>query len=275
MDVSLRALKNFKVHALAILLTVGSEMLGTQVFKLDIGSIAFFPMLYALIIGLIIGLPRFGILSVDDEVDAAFLINISMLLLLARYGTLVGPNFFIIIKSGLALVLQEFGNLGTAVLAIPLAVMIGLKREAVGGGHSLSREPNVALISEMYGIDSPEGRGVMGVYICGTMFGSIFFGVITSIVASWGIFSMESLAMAAGTGSASMMTATVGALQSIYPPEKKEIIAAFAAASNMLSGLDGLYMSLFIGLPLSNWLYKKCYKLRYGVEPEPEKKLEA
>jgi hypothetical protein len=36
----------------------------------------------------------------------------------------------------------------------------------------------------------------------------------------------------------------------------------------MLSGLDGLYMSLFIALPLSEWLYRKCYKLKYGQVPE-------
>jgi hypothetical protein len=36
----------------------------------------------------------------------------------------------------------------------------------------------------------------------------------------------------------------------------------------MLSGLDGLYMSLFIALPLTEWLYRKCYKLKYGELPE-------
>lgn len=106
----------------------------------------------------------------------------------------------------------------------------------------------------------------MGVYICGTVFGSIFFGVMTSIIASWNLFSVESLAMAAGTGSASMATATIGALQALYP-EKAEIIAAYGAASNMLTSLDGLYMSLFVSIPVSNWLYKKFYKIRHGILP--------
>ena len=34
----------------------------------------------------------------------------------------------------------------------------------------------------------------------------------------------------------------------------------------MLSGLDGLYMSVFVGLPMTEWLYKKFYKIKYGVE---------
>lgn len=266
MSEAMNALKNFKVHGLALILTIICEFMGTKIFKLPIGSVAFFPMLYALILGFIIGLPKFKILSTGDQNDSAYLLNISVMLLIARYGTLVGPNFYKIINSGLALVLQEFGNVGTALFAVPVAVFLGLEREAVGAGHSLGREGNIALISELYGINSPEGRGVMGVYICGTIFGSIFFGVMASVIASWDLFSVESLAMAAGTGSASMATATIGALQALYP-EKAEIIAAYGAASNMLTSLDGLYMSLFVSIPLSNWLYMKVYKLKHGALP--------
>lgn len=264
MDEALKSLKNFKVHGLALVLTIVCEFMGTRVLKLPIGTIAFFPMLYALMLGFIIGLPKFKIMSQDDQLDSAYLLNLSVLLLIARYGTLVGPNFYKIVNSGLALVLQEFGNIGTAIFAVPIAVFLGLGREAVGAGHSLGREGNIALISELYGINSPEGRGVMGVYICGTVFGSIFFGMMTSIIASWDIFSVESLAMAAGTGSASMATATIGALQTLYP-EKADIIAAYGAASNMLTSLDGLYMSLFVSLPVSNWLYEKFSAIKGGA----------
>ena len=267
MEDSLRALKNVKVHILTLLLTILCEFLGTKIIKLPIGSIAFFPMLYALLLGFVIGLPHFKLLQVKDQEDSSFLINISVMLLMARYGTLVGPNFFKVLNSGLALVLQEFGNLGTAICAVPIAVWLGLKRESIGAGHSLGREGNIALISEIYGLSSPEGRGVMGVYICGTVFGSIFFGIMTSLIASWDILSVESLAMAAGTGSASMATATIGALQTLYPA-KAEIIAAYGAASNMLTSLDGLYMSLFMALPMSTWLYNKCYRIKYGAYPE-------
>jgi hypothetical protein len=270
MEDSLRALKNVKVHAWALALTVLCEFLGTKVLKLPIGSVAFFPMLYALLLGFIIGLPHFKLLKIADQEDSSLLINISVLLLTARYGTLVGPNFFKILNSGLALVLQEFGNLGTVLFAVPIAVWLGLKRETVGACHSIAREPNLALISEIYGLNSLEGRGVMGVYICGTVFGSIFFGLMASLIASWKVFSVEALAMAAGTGSASMATATIGALQAIYP-EKGELIAAYGAASNMLTSLDGLYMSLFMGLPLANWLYKVCYRVKYGEKPEKAK----
>ena len=63
-----------------------------------------------------------------------------------------------------------------------------------------------------------------------------------------------------------MMTASVGALTALYPNMAGDM-AAFGAASNMLSGLDGLYMSIWMGLPVSEWLYKKCYRIKYGENP--------
>lgn len=110
----------------------------------------------------------------------------------------------------------------------------------------------------------------MGVYIAGTVFGTIFFGLMASVAASVTPLHPYALAMASGVGSASMMTAAVGSLAAMYP-EMADQLAAFGAASNMLSGLDGLYMSVWLGLPMTEWLYKKFYKIKYGVAaPEKE-----
>lgn len=103
--------------------------------------------------------------------DASSLIGITLMLLMARYGTLVGPTLPKILAASPALILQEFGNLGTVFIGVPVAIYLGLKRETIGAAHSIAREPNVALIGERYGLDSAEGRGVMGVYIAGTVLG--------------------------------------------------------------------------------------------------------
>ena len=63
-----------------------------------------------------------------------------------------------------------------------------------------------------------------------------------------------------------MMTAAVGSLSAMYP-QMADQLAAFGAASNMLSGLDGLYMSIWMALPMSEWLYRKCYRIKYGEYP--------
>ncbi len=262
-------MKNFKLHAIILALIVISEFIGTCTIQIGIGRIVLLPMLYALLLG-ILTTPKFLNLSHKKEMlDASSLVGVTLMLLMARYGTLVGPTLPKILAASPALILQEFGNLGTVLLGVPVAVYLGLKRETIGAAHSIAREPNVALIGEKFGLDSSEGRGVMGVYIAGTVFGTIFFGLMASVAASVLPFHPYALAMAAGVGSASMMTAAVGSLCAMYP-EMADQLAAFGAASNMLSGLDGLYMSVWLALPMTEWLYKKFYKLKYGVAPEAE-----
>lgn len=258
-------MKNWKNHIIVLVLVIISELIGVINFKLGPGTLVFLPMLYALIIGIFLGPKFLKLVNDKDMKDAGSLITISLMLLMARYGTLIGPTLPKIIKSSPALILQEFGNIGTVFIGVPLAVLLGLKREAIGSAHSIAREPNVALISDIYGLEGDEGKGVMGVYICGTVFGTVFFGLLASFCAAYTPLHPYSLAMASGVGSASMMTAAVGSLSAMFP-DMQETLAAFGAASNMLSGLDGLYMSLFIALPLTEWLYKKMYRLKYGIQ---------
>lgn len=262
-------MKNLRLHLTVLILIVVAEFIGNIVITVGIGKIVLLPMMYALIMGILTA-PRFTKISTDKEIQvASSLLGVTLMLLMAKYGTLVGPSLPKILAASPALILQEFGNLGTILLGIPVAVFIGLKREAIGAAHSIAREPNVALIGECYGLNSAEGRGVMGVYICGTVVGTIFFGLMASIAAAYLPFHPYALAMAAGVGSASMMTAAVGSLSAMYP-QMADQLAAFGAASNMLSGLDGLYMSIWLALPFSEWLYRKVYRLKYGTDPVKE-----
>ena len=261
-------MKDFRLHLIVLVLIVIAEKIGNISFKVGVGTIVLLPMMYALLMGVATA-PRFTKISTEKNVKtASSLLGVTLMLLMARYGTLVGPSLPKILAASPALILQEFGNLGTIIIGVPLAVFLGLKREAIGAAHSIAREPNVALIGERFGLDGAEGRGVMGVYICGTVIGTIFFGLMASMAAAYLPFHPYALAMAAGVGSASMMTAAVGALSAMFP-QMADQIAAFGAASNMLSGLDGLYMSIWMALPLAEWLYVKTYNMKYGTNPEP------
>lgn len=261
-------MKNIKLHLIVLILVIVAEKIGNIAISVGVGKIVLLPMMYALLMGVLTA-PRFTKISSMKEINkASSLLGVTLMLLMARYGTLVGPSLPKILAASPALILQEFGNLGTIFIGVPLAVFLGLKRESVGAAHSIAREPNVALIGERFGLDGPEGRGVMGVYICGTVIGTIFFGLMASLAAAYLPIHPYALAMAAGVGSASMMTAAVGSLSAMYP-HMADQLAAFGAASNMLSGLDGLYMSIWMGLPLAEWLYRKTYRFKYGVDPEP------
>ena len=137
-----------------------------------------------------------------------------------------------------------------------------MRREAVGASLSICREPTLGLISEIYGIDSPEGIGVMGTYMVGNLFGTIFFGLLGSFGVLTGLHPYA-LGMACGMGSGSMMTAASQALAATVPEMAEEVLA-FAAASNVATNLDGVYMELFVSLPVANFIYKKLAPLRFG-----------
>jgi hypothetical protein len=247
--------REWKIHFLCLLMVILAEMIGIKRYQLGPGTILLLPMLYALVMGMF--LPLFKIVNREDMEMASPFIGLSVMFLTAKMGTTIGPNLGKVVSAGPALLLQELGNLGTIFLALPVAVLLfKMGREAVGAAFSISREGSLAIVSDLYGLDSAEGQGVMGAYITGTLFGAIFNGLLVGLIISLGVFHPYALAMAAGTGSASMMTAALGPVLAAYPHMETEL-SAFAATSQLLTSVDGLYMSLFVGIPVTEWLYRK------------------
>ncbi|MCT4621812.1 MAG: DUF3100 domain-containing protein [Marinisporobacter sp.] len=252
-----------KLYISVLLIVIICEFIGIKKIAVGPGQVVLLPMLYAVIIGMVITPDLLGksvkalrTLIPDEVMDlAGTMVMFALLPLGVKYGTLVGPNIVKVVQAGPAFLLQELGNLGTVFIGLPLALCLGLKREAVGATVSICREPTLGVIGERYGINSPEGTGVLGTYMMGTVFGTIFFGLLASFAASTGIHPLA-LAMASGMGSGSMMTAASSSLAETVPA-MKDTILAYAATSNMLTGVTGLYSVVFIALPLSNYLYKK------------------
>ncbi|WBL14462.1 DUF3100 domain-containing protein [Sutcliffiella sp. NC1] len=245
-------LKDWRLHAIALILVAVTETIGQFSFKVGSGVILLLPMLYAFFIGL--GLYFTPLVKEKQAKNAEPLIILGVTLLIAKIGVTIGPQIEALIAAGPALLLQELGNLGTILIALPVAVLLGFKRESIGMTHSVAREPNVGLIMNKFGFDSPEGRGVMAIYIFGTVFGAVFLGLISGLLATSTPLHPLSFAMASGVGSGSMMAAASGSLIAAFPELESQIVA-FAGASNLLSLSTGLYVSIFIGLPLTEKLY--------------------
>lgn len=248
-------MKDWKIHALCLILVIVSEFIGARKFAFGPIGFSLIPMLYALILGAVMGVCK--LVNKEEMETSSEYIGISVMFLTAKMGSTIGPNLPAIVKAGPALLLQELGNLGTIFIAIPVACLVfKMGRAAVGAGFSISREGSLAIIADMYGLASPEGQGVMGAYITGTVLGTVFNGLLVSFLLTLNIFHPYALAMAAGTGSASMMSAALAPVVEAFP-EMAETLSAYAASSQMLTSVDGMYMSLFIALPFTNWLYGK------------------
>ena len=88
-------------------------------------------------------------------------------------------------KCWLALLLQELGHFfGTIVFGFTCSFISWYAFEAVGACYSVDREPNVAVIIDKFGFSSPEGRGVMGMYICGVLIGAMWSSVLAGMLAT-------------------------------------------------------------------------------------------
>lgn len=173
---------------------------------------------------------------------------------MAKMGISSGANVAKLVSVGPALLLQEFGNLGTILLSMPLALLLGLKKESIGACYSINRDSNLGLTTDIFGPDAPETKGTFAVYIVGSVIGTVFISILASVVASWNIFDPIALGMASGVGSGSLMTAAAGTLGEIYP-QQAENIMIMGGASDMLTGITGIYMGTFVGLPLAKKLY--------------------
>jgi len=257
---------DWKLHLLVIIASLLAEWIGIIKIPIGIGTLVLLPLLYAFIFTILLNpnvIPSMkAVISRDRAKFASYAVLLSIMPFIAKFGVGVGPKVEEIIAAGPALLLQELGNVATALIALPVAVLVfGMGREAIGATHSIAREPNIALIADKYGLQSPEGIGVMGVYVMGTLFGAIYFSLMAGIIASMDIMDIRALAMACGIGSGSMMGACSAALAETVPAQA-ETITAFAATSNLLTYATGLFVSLFVALPFTEFLYKVTSKFK-------------
>ncbi|MGC0155448.1 DUF3100 domain-containing protein [Chromobacterium vaccinii] len=266
----LEGVGGIRFNKLAHLITIGiviiAELIYVQKFAAGKGSIILLPLLYAFVLGAICNpsvnplAARWVRPSVGDSLSQVILI--AVLPLGAKLATLLGPQIKTIIAAGPVLVFHEIGNVATSLVAMPVAVLLfRMGREAVGATFSIDREPNIAVISERYGLRSLEGMGTLSVYAIGTMFGTIFFSLLVPLVFSWDVFSNKALGIACGVGSGSMMAACAATLTAIMPAHKDELFA-LAAASNLLTSATGVIFGMYVALPFANGLYKVLSKLR-------------
>lgn len=251
--VGLRRLWPLMVCALAIV--VIAESIRSVTIPIGSASIVIYPMVWGLLLGLVVSLQRFKPMGIDLQKAASAVVTTAVLILVARLAFNIGPSLSLLASAGPALILQEVGHLlGTIGLALPLAVLLKMGPSTVGATFSLDREPAFAMVSEKFGADSDQYRGVLAMYVFGTLFGALYITFLASFVTSMHWFDPLALAMGAGVGSGSMMAAATGSIVSLYP-DQEQGITAIAAVSNLLTTVAGVYVGIYVALPLAQKMY--------------------
>lgn len=229
---------------------------GTHKIPLGNAAIVLMPVLWAVLIGAVIGVQKVRPMSGQSRAVASVLLNVSIVMFLAALGTHVGPSLAKLTTLGPAILLQEVGHIfGTVILALPVGVALGMGRTAIGATWAIDRESYLAYALQRFGVKSPVYRGVFSVWLLGSVFGAVFISLLAGLLGGFGIFDPRALALGLGLGSGSMMLGGVAALSIIYPEAAPEIMA-LAALSNLVTNLIGFYAGAFLSLPMSLRLYK-------------------
>ena len=267
----------------ALVLCVLAELIGPLKFKVAGVDVTILTMIWVIIMGILLSPMLLGkvipplkkFISSAEIKRAPYLLSLTLYPLGIMFGINAGPKIGIVLQAGPALLLQEVGNMMTMLIALPLGLLIGLGRSAVGGTFSLCRDTALGIIGDKYGLESREGMGTLGTYISGSVFGTLFYSFLAPLGLMIG-FHPYALAMASGMGSASMMNAATAALTSAAPAAFTEQILAYSATSGLLTAVTGIYVEMFVALPLANWYYRRINptieKIRIKVfKAKPEK----
>lgn len=246
----------FAMIAVSTAVCAVAIMIGTHKFHLGPAAIVLMPILWTVLIGGFLGVQRWKPIGGRARAVSTHLMDVSIVFFLAGLGTQIGPSLTKFTNIGPAILLQEVGHVvGTVILALPVAVALGLGRTAIGATWSIDRESYLAFAIQRFGVRSPEYRGVFAVWVLGSVFGAVFISLLAGLLGGLGFFDPRALALGLGLGSASMMLGGVGALSILYPEMAGEIMA-LAALSNLVTNIVGFYAGVFIALPMCQKLYK-------------------
>ena len=248
--------RDYRLHFTILILVIIAMFIGPIEIEISKGvTVSIMPLLYTMILGLVFYLaePISWIERKQSRVaEGAMMLFIGILI--AKLAVSSGQSMHLLFEMGPALMLQELGHLATILIALPVALLLGFKREAIGMTNSIGREPEVAVVVDKYGFNSPESRGIFALFIVGTMIGTVFISFLTSICVSILPLHPYAFAMASGVGSASMNAAAIGPTLAAFPGIETQI-EAFAGFSNLLSFSVGIYIVIFLALPLTEKLY--------------------
>ena len=252
---SSRELLDYKLHITVLICVLISQAIGTVTITITSGfKIIILPLIFSLIVVTILYLEKHVTWITKKQSKTCGKIMLIIIgPLIAKLAITSGQNIDLLVKTGIAIFLEELGDIGSIFIALPVALLLGFKRESIGMTSSICREPQMAVIIDKYGLSSDEVKGFMIVYLIGIILGTIFISIIASF--SYLIpLHPYAYALACGVGSTSMNVAAVSSLITLHPDLSNQLLA-FSGISNLISLILGVYVYILVSLPLTEKLY--------------------
>lgn len=254
---------DFRIHLTVLVCSIIAVSIGSRSFTIFNMKIIILPFIYSLILSVICYILRpVRFISEKQSHEASSVMIIVMGVLIAKLGVISGTKIQYFLQINPALILQMIGHIGPVLLALPVALLLGFKREAIGMSTSICREPHMTIIMNRYGVESDEFRGCMSIYIIISILGAIIITLITSILPHILPLHSYAYAIACGSiGSTGMNTASITTLCGMYPGISDSLYA-FSSFAHIISLVLGLYFFMFIAIPLSEKLYDVLIKMK-------------
>ena len=175
-----------------------------------------------------------------------------MLPLMARYGD-VAPRLEEILKVGWVFIIQEIGNLGTILLGLPIAILLGLEKEAIGATLDLGGKGNSLTYPRNIRLTPTKAAGAVPLYYRYPVRHAVFqhscadHACCRLLDRSVGHVLRRRLRQYDDRFSSALVA---------HSPEMTETINGYAAASQLLTSFLGTYTMVFRAVPLQRFMYK-------------------
>lgn len=256
-DTKYHILKDYKLHLTILIFSIISLIIGTINIQIGEFNLILLPIMYALFLSIILYIiKRIKWIGKIQSKNTTKLILILISPLIVKLAIASGQNIELLFNVGPVLILKELGTLGTIIIGLPIALLLGFGRESIGMTSSICREPQLAVLINRYGFDSIEVKGFFIVYLIGIILGTVFISILTNILTYLIPLHPYSYALASGIGSTSLNVAALSSLTVLYP-ELTDKLLAFSGISNLISVMLSIYVYSFIALPLTEKLYDK------------------
>lgn len=251
---------DYRLHLTMLIVSIISLSIGT--LTIPVGgnfNLIILPLIPSLFIALFLYILKpVKWINEKESKTSAGLILLLICPLLAKLAIASGQNIELLLDIGPMLIFKELGSLGTIIFGLPVALLLGFKRESIGMTSSICREPEFAVLTEKYGFESDEVKGFFIVYVIGSTLGTIIIMILINLLSFTLPLDPYSYALATGIGSSSMSVAAASSLTALHPVMSDKIMA-LSGISNLISMVFGIYVYIFISLPLTERLYNKFH----------------